>query len=126
MESTDGKLGEQFNSSLKVSDEVIARVVGLAAMEEPGVTALTNTLVEGITEHLARKTAYKGVRVFVEGGRADIELHVVVQYGHPIPDLAQRIQTRVKSQVERMIGLTVRAVHVHIQGILFDDAKAPD
>ena len=54
MESTDGKLGEQFNSSLKVSDEVIARVVGLAAMEEPGVTALTSTLVEGITEHLAR------------------------------------------------------------------------
>ena len=125
MESTRQAPKQEFSASLKVSDEVIACVVGLAAMDEPGVEGLTTTLVGGITEHLGRKTAYKGVRVSVENGRADIELHVVVAFGHKIPELAQRIQTRVKSDVERIVGLTVNTVNVHIQGITFPDVPNP-
>ncbi len=124
MATTDEQPGEEFMASLKVADEVIARVVGLAALEEAGVTGLTSTLVDGITEHLGRKTAYKGVRVTIEKGRAAIELHVVVAYGQRIPDLAQRIQTRVKSRVEELIGLKVSAVNVHIQGITFEGQSA--
>lgn len=117
MERDRGTALPKCQASLRVADEVIARAVGFSALQEPGVESLTSTLVGGIGEHLARKTAYRGVRLTIEDGRAEIELYVVVTFGYKIPELAQRIQSRVKSEVERMIGLTVDTVNVHIQGI---------
>jgi uncharacterized alkaline shock family protein YloU len=107
-------------TSLRVADDVIARIIGLAALAEPGVEGLTSTLVGGITEHLGRKTAYKGVRLTVENGHAAVDLHVVVAFGHKIPELAQRVQTRIKAQVEYMVGLQVDSVNVHVEGITFE------
>lgn len=106
--------------SLQVSDEVIARVAGIAVLEEPGVVSLTTTLVGGITERLGRKAAYQGVRLTIADGCVDVELYVIVRFGSKIPELAQSVQRRVKSAVETMVGLTVNTVNVHIQGISFE------
>lgn len=48
-----------------------------------------------------------------------LDLYVVVQYGAKIPEVASRIQDRVKEQVELMTGLTVSDVNIHVQGVSF-------
>ena len=112
------------DASIRVPDEVIASIAGLAALEEPGVAALTTTLVGGLTERLGRKHSSKGVRLEIRDRRASFELHLLVEFGQRIPDLAGRVQNRVKRVVEHMTPIAVDTVNVHIQGIVFGESSA--
>ncbi len=112
------------DASIMVPDEVIASIAGLAALEEPGVAALTTTLVGGLSERLGRKHSSKGVRLEIRDRRASFELHLLVKFGQRIPDLAGHVQSRVKRVVEHMTTIAVDTVNVHIEGIVFGEASA--
>ena len=42
---------------------------------------------------------------------------MTVQYGHPIPEMAQNVQQAVATAVADSTGFTVSAVNVHVGGI---------
>ena len=50
---------------------------------------------------------------------AKVELHIIVEYGNRIPDVAWNIQENVKKAIEQMTGLRVLQVNVHDQGVNF-------
>jgi uncharacterized alkaline shock family protein YloU len=106
-------------SSLKISDEVVATIAGIAATEVEGVAGMSGGLVGGITEMLGKKSFSRGARVEVGEKETAIDLYVVVEYGVRIPEVAQRVQENVKRAVESMTGLDVVQVNVHIQGVAF-------
>lgn len=110
--------GESAAPTVLIANDVIGEIAGLAAAEVDGVSALSGGLVGGITEMLGKKVP-RGVRVEVRGRAVELDLYIVVQYGGKIPDIANRVQQRVKRRVEAMTGLTVQAVNVHIQGVAF-------
>ena len=47
-----------------------------------------------------------------EGGEVTIDLHVVVEYGLNLAEVAATIRNRVAYEVSRLTGLRVRAVEV--------------
>ena len=51
--------------SLKISEEVVAIIAGLAATEVPGVAGMSGGIAGGIAEMLGRKNLSKGVKVEV-------------------------------------------------------------
>lgn len=104
--------------SIKISDEVVAVIAGLAASEIPGVAGMSGTLA-GIAEKLGMKSMSKGVKVEVGERETAIDLFIVVEYGVRIPDVASEVQHAVKKAVESMTGLTVVEVNVHVQGVQF-------
>jgi len=104
--------------SIKISDEVVAVIAGLAASEIPGVAGMSGTLA-GIAEKLGMKSMAKGVKVEVGERETAIDLFIVVEYGVRIPDVASEVQHAVKKAVESMTGLTVVEVNVHVQGVQF-------
>ena len=100
---------------MKVADEVISIVAGLAAQEVNGVIGMSGSFAEGLNEFLGKKSFAKGVRITVDG-------HVVtaadyVKYGSCIPEIALEIQEKVKEAIENMTGYEVKFVDVHIQGV---------
>ena len=105
--------------SIRIADEVVSVVAGLAATEVPGVAGMSGGIAGGIAEMLGRKNLAKGVKVEVGEKEAAIDLFAVVHYGVRIPDVALEIQQKVKEAVERMTGLKVIEVNVHVQGVAF-------
>lgn len=103
--------------TIKITDDVVAIIAGIAATEVPGVAGMSGSIAGGIAEMLGRKNLSKGVKVEVGEKEAAIDLYIIVEYGSRIPDVAWEIQDRVKKNVELMTGLNVIEVNIHIQGV---------
>lgn len=107
---------EEFGS-VKISDEVVGIIAGLAATEVKGVAGMSGGIVGGIAEMLGKKNLSKGVKVKVEEKEVAVDLYIVVEYGVRIPDVAWEIQEKVKKAIESMTGLEVVEVNIHVQGV---------
>ncbi len=108
----------QPENRIKISDEVVQTIAGIAAGEVDGVYAMGNSITGGIAELLGgKKPVSRGVKVDIKEETATIDVHVVVRYGVRIPDVAWGIQEKVKEAVENMTGLSVIKVNIHIDGI---------
>ena len=105
--------------TIRIADDVVAVIAGLAATEVEGVAAMSGGFAGGIAEVLGRRSLSKGVKVEVGTEEAKVDLHIVVTYGVRIPDVAWGIQENVKKAIEQMTGLRVLQVNVHVQGVSF-------
>lgn len=118
------RMEENINNEIdlgivKISDEVVAVIAGLATTEVKGIVGMSASLVGGITQILAgKKNLSKGVKVSVGENSAAIDLYVVVEYGVRIPDIAVEAQENVRKAVESMTGLNVSAVNIHVQNVM--------
>lgn len=101
---------------VKISNDVISTIAGLAALEIEGIE--TNTT---LTDKLFKNN---GVKIQVEEEEVSLDVMVMVEYGVSIPDIAFKIQENVKNTVETMTGLNVSQVNIHVQGISFKKEKA--
>lgn len=104
---------------VKISDEVVGVIAGLATTEIKGIVGMSASIAGGITQILSgKKNLSKGVKVSVGENSASIDLYVVVEYGIKIPEVAVAVQENVKKAVESMTGLTVSTVNIHVQNVL--------
>ena len=101
---------------VKISNEVIVTIAGLAALEVENVETITT-----ITDKLLRNN---GVKIQVDEEQIILDIYVNIEFGESIPDTAFKIQENVKNTVETMTGLEVSTVNVHVQGITFYKEKA--
>lgn len=112
--------------SVKISNDVVAIIAGVAATEIEGVASMSGGITGGITEMLGMKNLSKGVKVEVGNEEAAIDLFIVVEYGSKIADLGEKVQKNVKSTVETMTGLNVVEVNINIQGVNFSNEEKPE
>ncbi len=109
---------EEKNDGIKIANDVVAVIAGVAISEVPGVASMSGGFAGGITEVLSgRKNLSKGVKVEADEKEVKIDVNIIVEYGSRIPDVAFEIQNRVKKSVENMTGLKVSEVNVHVQGV---------
>ena len=111
-------VSEDFGE-IKINNEVVGTVAGLAAMEVEGISGMGGKFSLG--EMLGRKDADKGVTVAIEGNRATISVEVKVEYGVNMYEAAHKLQKCVKDSVEQMTGLVVDKVNVIIKGIVVSE-----
>ena len=109
---------EEGNNGIKIANDVISVIAGVAVSEVPGVASMAGGFAGGITEVLSgKKNLSKGIKVDADEKEVRIDVNIIVEYGSRIPDVAYEIQTRVKKSVENMTGLKVSEVNVHVQGV---------
>ena len=68
----------------------------------------------------AKKNAQKGtkgVKIDMSSDALVLNLYLMVQYGHAIPEVAENAQKAVVSAVEAMTGCSVTAVNIHVGGV---------
>mgnify|MGYP000445579385 CR=1 FL=1 len=99
----DGHLGE-----VKIADEVVAIIAGLAATEVEGVSSMAGNITNELVSKLGMKNLSKGVRVEVLSGIVNVDVALNIAYGYSIP---------VKSAIENMTGLEVSIVNVRIASV---------
>lgn len=109
---------EESNDGIKISNDVIAVIAGVAVSEVQGVASMSGGFAGGISEVLSgKKNLSKGIKVDAGEKDVKIDVNIIVEYGSRIPDVAFEIQNRVKKSVENMTGLKVSEVNVHVQGV---------
>ena len=109
------------NEGIKISNDVVAVIAGVAVSEVNGVAGMAGGFAGGISEVFSgKKNLAKGIKVEVSENIAKIDVNIIVEYGSRIPDVAFEIQNRVKKAVESMTGLKVEEVNVHVQGVGMD------
>ena len=110
------------NNNIKIADDVVAVIAGVAVSEVQGVFGMSGGFAGGISEVLSgKKNLAKGIKVEVADKTTKIDVNIIVEYGTRIPDVAYEIQSKVKKAVETMTGLTVTEVNVHVQGVNTDN-----
>ncbi|MDR3599556.1 MAG: Asp23/Gls24 family envelope stress response protein [Desulfosporosinus sp.] len=111
---------EDFLGAIRIADEVVEVIAGLAASEVEGVTGMSGGFVGDLAHMLGRtKDLSKGVKVEVGEHEVTVELFIVVEYGASIPGVALKVQESVKAAIENTTGLKVVEVNIHVQGVDF-------
>jgi uncharacterized alkaline shock family protein YloU len=103
---------------VKISDEVVSVIAGIAAEEIKGVEDLQQLGGNNISQLLkGKKNIGKNVKVTLNENSAVIDLNLAVEYGIKIPEVVNAVQENVKRTVETMTGLNVDSVNVNVQSI---------
>ena len=101
--------------SIRIASGAVADVVARTAARSYGVVGLSSR--NRVGRLLGRERAGSAVTVAQEGERIRIELHVVVEYGLNLAEVASTLRSQVGYEVERLTGLQVASVDVHIQNV---------
>lgn len=105
------------NGSVKISNDVVSIIAGVASTEVKGVVGMSSGITGGITELLGMKNLSKGVKVELNDNEAKIDIFIIVEYGSDIAKVGREVQENVKASVQTMTGLDVIEVNVNIQGV---------
>ncbi len=109
---TDQNIGE-----VKIADEVVAIIAGLAAMEVDGVASMAGNATRELIGRFGMKSLNKGVKVDVLEGIVTVSLALNLKYGYNIREITGKVQEKVKAAIENMTGLEVADVNIRVAGV---------
>lgn len=95
---------------ITISTDAIVRIVGETVRECYGVVAMAGR--KWLPDRPTR-----GIEIGGDGDGVTIDLHVVVEYGLNLAEVASTVRNRVGYEVNRLTGLPVRTVEVHIDDV---------
>ena len=110
--SGDTRLGR-----IEVSPAAIASIAHDAVVGCYGVVGTaTKDLATGIASALSHDRR-RGIAVQVDEGRVSIDVYIIIEYGTRISAVARSVIDIVRYRVEQALGIDVKAVNVHVEGL---------
>jgi uncharacterized alkaline shock family protein YloU len=110
--------------NVRISEEVVATIASVAALEVEGVCSLVPYSGGDIKKLISSKRSPgKVAKIDLTGGEITVELGVILSYGIRMQEVIGKLQSEVKYAVESMTGMKVRAVNVYVQGVGSEDKK---
>ena len=103
---TEEKFGE-----VRIADEVVAIIAGLAASEVEGVASMAGNVTRDLIEKLG----------MMDEDTVRVALAINIRYGYSVPSTCTQIQEKVKTAIETMTGLDVAEVNVKIVNVTMDN-----
>ena len=113
MESQRTTYIEHDNSDLgevQISNDVLAVISAMAAMEVDGVVAMAGNITAELVSKLGMKKLSKGVRVDVVDNTVMVDLSIILRINENIVTISKKVQDKVKTTVENMTGMEVANV----------------
>ena len=114
----DDNLGE-----VRIADEVIAIIAGLAATEAEGVSSMAGNITNELVSKLGMKNLSKGIKIEIKENVVRVDVALNIRFGYAIPEVSSKVQERVKSAIENMTGLEVSSVNVRIASVEMEKQK---
>ena len=111
------KIKEDKIGEIRVADDVVSIIAGLAATEVEGVGSMAGNITNEIVAKTGIKNLSKGVHVDVMDGVVTVDLDLNIKYGYAIPEVSGNVQERVRTAIETMTGLEVGTINVRIASV---------
>lgn len=109
--------GDDRIGSVKIADDVVAAIAGIAATEVDGVAAMAGNITNELLNKVGVTSLKKGVKVEVSGREVRVDMALIMDYGYNILATSQKVQERVQNAIENMTGLEVMDVNIRITGV---------
>ena len=104
-----------------INEEVIAQISGVTAMECYGVVGMAaRNVKDGIVHLLKGESLTKGIAVRLNENKANIDFHVIVEYGTKISAVADNLMSTGKYKVKDALGIEVESIRIFIEGVRVD------
>ena len=102
-----------------ITDSVIAKIVGIAAREVPGVHTLANGAgpLGAIRDAISGTDLAQGVSINVADSQVAVEISLVAEYPVPLHKVAADVRAAVIGAVESLVELEVSEVNVTIKDV---------
>lgn len=118
--------------AITIADGVVVKVAARAAAENPDVGAaaarVMGRAVPGAGRLGLRGTDLAGLpktSADVDGSKAFLNLEISVRWPAPVPVVADRVRSHLRSRVTELTGLSVEEVHIVVADLATDIAPAP-
>ena len=111
------KIKEDKLGDVKIADEVVAIIAGLASTEVEGVSSMAGNITNELVSKLGMKNLSKVIRVDVKEGVVRVDVALNIAYGFSVLDVSSKVQEKVKTAIENMTGLEVSGVNVRIASV---------
>ena len=103
---------------IKIHNNVIASIAFLAVTEVEGVSRVCDDLRSQVLRWTGKKTLTGAIDVRQEtNDSVNIIIPLIVKYGYNIPDIATRVQERVRAAVEESTDVAIQEVAIKIKGV---------
>ena len=111
----DGDRGE-----VRIADEVVASIAGMAATDVRGVASMAGNIKNGLVSMMGMKTLSKGEKVEVTDTDVKVDLALNLEFEENILKLSGIVQDTVKETHEDVTGMKVSEVNVRVAGIVLE------
>lgn len=107
------------SGKIDISEDLISKVAGKAAIECYGVVGMVSrNFRNGIIQKFFGKEQYdKGVEVVNTDNKCQINVHVILAYGGKIDAIAQNVMDQVVYAIDQYIPNLYKVVNIYIDDI---------
>ncbi|WP_223981839.1 Asp23/Gls24 family envelope stress response protein [Arthrobacter sp. NicSoilB8] len=112
--------GSDGRGATTVADGVVAKIAGIAIQEIEGVHALGGGAARALgtlREKVGQKDLTQGVSVEVGQTQVAVDVTLVVEYPHPLQQVADSARDAVYTAIEDLVGMEVTEVNITITDI---------
>ncbi|MDD6328263.1 MAG: Asp23/Gls24 family envelope stress response protein [Eubacteriales bacterium] len=109
----------EITNNIRIADDVVASIAGIAAIEVEGVSRLTGNMSKDLVSKLGKKNLASGVRIAISAGSVIVDVSLELEYGNSIKKVSEEVQLKVAQAIENMTGLHVQKVNVMVSGIKY-------
>ncbi len=104
--------------SIVIDTNVVATYAGSVAVECFGIVGMASvSMKDGLVKLLGRDSISHGINVRVNGGRIELDFHVIVSYGVSISAVAQNLVESVTYKVEAFTGMEISRIRIFVEGV---------
>ena len=107
--------------TMSLAPGVMETIVRIAVGEVDGVAGVCSPQTSAPRKLFAPKPVAPGVDVTMdENGKASVALHLSVQYGQVLPDVAAPVRKAVAEALQAQVGVDVNSIDVYVDNIAFN------
>jgi uncharacterized alkaline shock family protein YloU len=108
---------ETPRGTIEIAPNAIATLASHAVLQTYGVVGMASSnLATDIAASITRDPN-RGITVRQEDSQIIIDVYVVIEYGTRIASVANSLINSVRYTIEQSLGVPVRQVNVHVQGL---------
>lgn len=105
--------------SIKIHNNVLSSIASIAVNDVEGVSRISENIVSKLLKMLGKKTQGSSIDIKTDKDEngITITIPIIVKYGYNIPDVAMKVQEKVKSSIEETTELNLKDIIVKIKGV---------
>ena len=110
----------QTNENISLAPGVVDTIIAITVNGTDGVASL-GTSSGGFFARLFNKPSTNGIEThFNEEEKLEITLHISVEYGHVLPELAEKLRQSISDALLVQVGIEVASIDIYVDGIQFE------
>ena len=103
--------------SVNICQSVVAVIAAAAAIDVDGVHGLCQSSRREVTTTNNTKGLWRCVKLHVDGDSTSVDVNLIAESDYSISEVAEAVQSAIKSAIEEAVGIAVENVNVTVSGV---------